>query len=288
MSLKPIHRDILQLGALLLVVLGLSGFVSVDTLLAPSADLWPRWTANDPANAAHVDHVPWDRFLERYTRRTPDGSVRVAYGDVSEGDSAVLTAYIARLAAIPTSTYSRPEQRAYWINLYNALTVRVVLDHYPVKSIRDIDISPGLFDDGPWDKPLVEVEGQPVTLNDIEHRILRPIWGDPRLHYALNCAAIGCPDLQQAAFTVENTDRLLDAGARAYINSPRGVHFDAGDLIVSSIYAWYAEDFGGSDAAILDHLRRYAAPDLAESLSLFSEIDGHDYDWALNDARRRQ
>ncbi len=164
------------------------------------------------------------------------------------------------------SALRRPEQLAYWINLYNALTVQVVLDHYPVASIHDIAISPGLLAIGPWDKPLIEIEGAAVSLNDIEHRILRPIWRDPRIHYAVNCASIGCPDLQARAFTAETAEALLEAAARAYVNHPRGARVEAGELTVSSIYAWYREDFGGTEAGVIAHLKRYAAPELAKAL----------------------
>src|SRR5262249_38666689 len=146
----------------------------------------------------------------------------IRYAQVTPIDRESLNAYIARLSALLVSKYARAEQLAYWINLYNALTVRLVLDHYPVASIRDIDISPGLFADGPWDKDLITVEGKRITLNDIEHRILRPIWNDPRLHYALNCAALGCPNLQPTAFTSDNADQLMERGARDFINT-RGV-----------------------------------------------------------------
>ena len=101
------------------------------------------------------------------------------------------------LSGVAIGGYAPDEQRAFWINLYHALTVRVILSHYPVSGIREIDISPGLFARGPWDRKLIPVEGVELTLNDIEHRILRPIWRDPRVHYALNCASLGCPDLRR-------------------------------------------------------------------------------------------
>ena len=208
---------------------------------------------------------------------------RFAYGRVSVTDGAGLDAYLARLAALPISRYGRAEQRAYWINLYNALTVQLVLAHYPVASIRDIAISPGLFAIGPWGKRLVEIEGETLSLNDIEHRILRPIWRDPRIHYAVTCAALGCPSLQRFAFTAANTESLLESAARAYVNHPRGVRLAEGRLLLSSIYVWFAEDFGSDDAAIVAHLRRYAEPPLAAQLERTTAIAGHAYDWSLND-----
>ena len=187
------------------------------------------------------------------------------------------------MAALAVGGYSRPEQFAYWVNLYNALTVRVVLDHYPVASIRDLYISPGLFAKGPWGRQLVEVEGEGLTLNDIEHRILRPIWGDPRIHYAVNCASIGCPNLLAEAFTAGTSDRLLDSAARAYVNHPRGVSLQGDGITVSSIYNWFASDFD-ADGGVLPHLLRHASAELAEQLQRRPRIVDYVYDWSLNDA----
>jgi hypothetical protein len=159
----------------------------------------------------------------------------------------------------------------------------VVLDHYPVDSIKDIDISPGFFSSGPWDKKLVTIEGQGLSLNDIEHRILRPVWQDPRIHYGVNCASMGCPNLQRKAFTAQNTDGLLDKAAREYVNHPRGVSMEDGDLVVSSIYDWFQEDFGGSEAGVIEHLMQYAEPGLKQKLQGFDDIDDDRYDWSLND-----
>jgi hypothetical protein len=195
-----------------------------------------------------------------------------------------LDAYIARLAASPVDRLARGAPLAYWINLYNALTVKVVLDHYPVTSIRDIDISPGFFSDGPWGRNLIEIAGEKISLNDIEHRILRPIWRDPRLHYALNCAALGCPNLPPRAFTADNADAMLTAAARAHVNNPRGARRVGGQLIVSSIHDWYIADFGGDEAGIIDHLRRYADPPLRAILEDPGPLESA-YDWALNEAR---
>lgn len=252
---------------------------------APEAELWPRWQAHSPGVIAAIDHGAWDHFLARYAGRGTDGIVRLAYGRVTAEDRRKLDAYIGGLAATAIDGFDRPEQEAFWINLYNALTVRTVLDRYPVRSIRDIDTSPGLFQDGPWGEILVLVEGEKLSLDDIEHRILRPIWHDPRLHYALNCAALGCPDLQLRAFTAAGMAAQLDEAARAYVNHPRGARIEDGDLVVSSVYVWYEKDFGNSEAAVIAHLRRYGNDPLRRALEGRAEIDGDDYDWALNDAR---
>ena len=256
---------------------------SLASLLAPKPDLWQRWTANNPSSTATIDHQRWTAFLSRYRQEYPDGIARLAYRAVSKNDRATMDAYIASLATTPISSYDRSEQLAYWINLYNALTVRVVLDHYPVKSIRDIDTSPGLFSDGPWGAVQLTIEGQAVTLNDIEHRILRPIWRDNRIHYALNCASIGCPNLMPIAFTATNASAMLDSGARTYINSPRGARVQNNRLITSQIYEWFDEDFGSSTAGIIAHLRKYAQGELAAKLATIRTVASYEYDWSLND-----
>ncbi len=250
---------------------------------APSKDLWERWTAHDENAAKTIDHSAWTRFLERYRKLGPNGVSRIDYGGVSAEDERRLDAYIEDLASHEISSYSRDVQFAYWVNLYNALTVDVVLEHYPVETIRDIDISEGWFTDGPWDKKLVKVEGHGLTLNDIEHRILRPIWEDPRIHYVVNCASVGCPNLASTAFTAANHERLLQEGAKSYVNHPRGATFKGDRLIVSSIYSWYQADFGGNQRGVVEHLRKYADGDLADRLKGRKSYDSHRYDWSLND-----
>lgn len=283
MDMKRRYRSAVRVAVVLMAMAGTAGFASLESLFAPSANLWERWAAHDPKSTAAVDHSAWGRLLGRYVTEGGDGINRVAYGRVSAEDKAALGAYIDALAATPISRYSRPQQFAYWVNLYNALTVKTVLDHYPVESIRDIDTSPGVFADGPWDADAIAIEGQAVTLNDIEHRILRPIWRDPRIHYAVNCAAIGCPNLQNSAFTAANSDALMDQAARDYVNHPRGAQVSGGKLTVSSIYIWFQEDFGGTDESVIAHLRRYAAPALDAQLDNIGSIADHRYNWKLND-----
>lgn len=250
---------------------------------APSSDLWDRWLPHDPASPITVDHYEWNRMLEVYLKQGADGVNRFDYSAVTPHDRATFLGYLDTLAQVPISECRREEQLAYWINLYNALTVNTVLDHYPVETIRDIDISPGLFSKGPWGRKLFTVEGEAVSLDDIEHRILRPVWQDPRMHYVLNCAAIGCPQLNGEAFTAENADALMDASARAYVNSPHGVAVDARGLTLSSIYRWYKEDFGDSDEELLAHIALYADEPLAKVLADKPRIRGYHYDWQLND-----
>ncbi|TVR81313.1 MAG: DUF547 domain-containing protein [Rhodospirillales bacterium] len=282
-----IRRRTARTALILIAVVLTAGFGGMASRFAPDADPWPRWQTYDPTSTDRIDHAPWNRLLDRYRSVDDDGIARFAYAGVSTEDRRALDAYVDSLAATPVDSLSRPEQLAYWINLYNALTVQLVLTHWPVDSIRDIDISPGLFSRGPWDAKLVTVAGENLSLNDIEHRILRPIWRDPRIHYAVNCAAIGCPNLQGEAFTAANTFDLFDRAARDFVNHPRGVRLEGDRLIVSSIYAWFREDFGDSAAGVLDHLRAHADPALAALLAGRTTIDDHAYDWSINAASPR-
>ena len=151
-----------------------------------------------------------------------------------------------------------------------------------MKSIRGIKISPGVFSSGPWGANLGTIQGQKVSLNDIEHRILRPLWKDNRVHYAVNCASIGCPNLQPDAYTAGNTEALLEKGTREYVNHPRGARITGDRLQLSSIYEWFRADFGGSEESVVRHLQRYAEPVLAEKLKSFKGKLSYEYDWRIN------
>ena len=270
------------------LIVPLSGFTSVERLFAPSVEPWPLWERHDPNSTQKIDFSAWDALLKRYVKPGSDGVNRVDYAAFAKQDKAALANVIADLTGLPISRYNRSEQFAFWVNLYNAVTVQVILDHHPVESIRDVDISPGLFADGPWGKELVTVEGEALSLNDIEHRILRPVWDDPRIHYAVNCASIGCPNLATDAYEAERLEEMLETAAKAYINDPRGVSISGRKVTVSKIYDWFQEDFGGSTRTVLAHLKRYAAPALAEQLEAIGDIEGAQYDWGLNGTRSPQ
>jgi hypothetical protein len=250
---------------------------------APKAELWPRWQKHDPNSRQPIDHSLWDRFLKlNLVASHASGINRVRYNGVSPEDQKSLKSYLQALQALTISNYNRNEQKAYWINLYNAFTVDLIISRFPVASIRDINISPGLLARGPWGAKLLTIEGEKLSLDDIEHRILRPIWRDNRIHYALNCASLGCPNLQPQAYSADNCEALLEKGAREFINHPRGVSLQKGKLQVSSIYVWFQEDFGHSAADLMEHWQEYAAPALAEALEKYQGGLAHDYDWRLN------
>ena len=264
-----------------LVCWGVIFFTSISQA-APKKQLWERWLKYSPQSQRIIDHQSWNTFLGRNVLVGRDGINRIDYANVPHADRKNLKYYIEYLGAVTISGYRRSEQLAYWLNLYNALTVRLAIDNYPIKSIKEIDISPGLFANGPWAKKLFKVEGVPLSLNDIEHRILRPIWRDPRIHYVINCASIGCPNLQPLALTGRNVMAILEAAAREFINHPRAVSYDGTRLVLSKLYQWYAEDFGGDDESIISHISQFANSRLRERLKQQKSITNFEYDWSLN------
>ncbi|MCA6257393.1 MAG: DUF547 domain-containing protein [Phenylobacterium sp.] len=233
-----------------------------------------------------LDHSALGALLETYARLAADGVVRVDYAGwaASPNDLQRLKRYLSELSRADPLSLTRAEQFAYWANLYNALTLDVVLAAFPVRSIRDI--RPSLLAAGPWRQERITVGGVRLSLDAIEHDILRRAWRDPRVHYAVNCASFSCPDLPRRAWRGAGLQSALDEAARTYVNHPRAVRFEGDALVVSSIYRWYAEDFGSSDAVVIAHLARFARPPLAARLKASRRIARTTYDWSLNAVRK--
>ncbi len=230
----------------------------------------------------------YNKLLQTYVSMSSDGITRVDYARwrASAADRKALDSYITEMSARKPSGMARAEAFAFWGNLYNAVTLKVILDRYPVASIRDIK-SDNWFDPkaytGPWRQERVTVEGKRLSLDNIEHDIMRPTLKDPRVHYIVNCASYGCPNLMNRIWTAATLEADLDAAARAFVNHPRGVTVLAnGSLKVSSIYKWFIADFGANDAGLIAHFRQYAGPALAQRLTAATRVAEDDYDWSLN------
>lgn len=238
------------------------------------------WTRHDANSDIQVDHSAWDTFLGKYVSTDAKGINRLAYGSVSGADKQTLQEYLNLLQATDVTKLNRNEQYAFWLNLYNASIVNLGLKNYPVKSI--LDIKSNLLDvKGPFNDPIAKVNGQTLTPDTIESGIVRPIWNDPNLHYGFNCAAVSCPNLLKEAFTGKTINAQLASAARAFINNPRGVNLDKGKLVLSKIYFWYSEDFGG-EAGALRHVATYANEKTKAKLAGRQKVDRYEYDWALN------
>lgn len=271
MSLQPTRRSIVS-------AMGL-GALAAPARASPSA--LARFSPRR-AGAGEVDHEPFDRLLARYVSGAPDGINRVVYARWrgAPADLAALKDYLRHLQASDPRVLTRPAQLAFWINLYNAETLRVVLDAYPVHSI--LAIHPILLALGPWKHRTLRVADVDLSLDEVENGVLRPLFADPRIHYALNCASLGCPNLRPTAWRAADLEPALDAAARAYVNHPRGVRLEPRGVRLSSIYKWYSADFGAAPDGVLRHIRAYADERLRMKL-VGARIAGYGYDWGLND-----
>jgi len=248
-------------------------------------DLLVGWDGADSQSTRIVDHAHWQMFLDTFLDTDEFGQTYFDYARVSRAQIAQLGGYLTELQAIDPLTLNKPEQMAYWINLYNALTVSVILGDYPVKSIRNIGGAlGGLIPTGPWTNKLIRINGQMLSLDNIEHGIFRPKFNDHRVHFAFNCAAKGCPNLADQAFTGANLEILLSTAQLAFINHQRGVRVQDGKLIVSKIFDWYRDDFVSNEDDLPLFLAQFAEPKLRAQLQGYQGRINYEYDWSLNEA----
>ena len=245
---------------------------------------------------ADFDHAEWDGLLKEHVTVINGGiATQLDYSGIA-AERAVLKAYLGEAAQVPRRTFeswSVAAQLAFLINVYNASTVDVILEKYPdIDSIRDI----GFFLSSAWNQEFANLFGEPVTLNEIEHEIIRG-WGrynEPRIHFAVNCAAIGCPALRAEAFISEKLEMQLEDSTVKFLSDRSRNYFDNGRMYVSSIFDWYKEDFekgwGGVDS-VAEFLAGYAAElevDRATANQLWAgdiRIRHLKYDWGLNDTQ---
>lgn len=231
------------------------------------------------SGAESFSHDEWDRLL---AGGTADGLVDYDYVHVHRQE---LDAYLERVAQANLANLDPDHLMALLLNAYNALTVRSILDAWPVESIRDVD--------GVWTEAKHTVGGQELTLDEIEHNLLRPFWKDPRIHFGVNCASMSCAPLPPWAFTGDQVDSQLEERTRAFLSSEDNVRIDGDALLVSKYFEWYGGDFTAEGwepraETIPAFIARYTRPEVATFLD---EAEGEpplvfmDYDWSLNRAR---
>jgi uncharacterized membrane protein YdjX (TVP38/TMEM64 family) len=221
------------------------------------------------------DHSVWDHLLAEGTR---DGLVDYPYFQGHRGE---LESYLEAVAGADAAALAPAHLKALLINAYNALTLRSILEHPEVSSIRQID--------GVWTKKRHRLAGHQLTLDEIEHNLLRPFFRDPRIHFAVNCASMSCAPLPAWAFEGDGLDAQMEERARLFLSDPRNVRFENGELALSRYFEWYGEDFteeGWSPSAesVPLFVASYAAPEVSERI-LAGDMEGIrflDYDWSLN------
>lgn len=224
-----------------------------------------------PLACADFDNSFYEKVLTRFVK---DGKVDYA---ALKDDPSLLDAYlkeVSELSPESLNSMARNEKLAFYINVYNALTLKVVTDYYPVKSIKDIR--------GVWDRFKFKVAGRELTLNQIEHQILRREFKEPRIHFALVCASKGCPLLPTEPFSGENLNEQLDRETHNFINDKTKVRLDKGNkiLYLSSIFKWFKEDFGD----VIEFINKYLPEDDVKFINEKKpRIKYIDYDRSLND-----
>ncbi len=241
-------------------------------LFALAAILADRFSV---ADAGPVDNGIWAVLLKTHVT---DG--RVDY-DGFKQDEARLDQYLAVLSTTDPQALSRRHQFAFYINAYNAFTIKLILTRYPgINSIKEISS----FFSNPWSKKFIPLNGFTVSLDHIEHDILRPRFKDPRVHFAINCAAKSCPPLSGTPYEGDTLETRLDERARQFINDPKNTFLKGSTLFISRIFKWFEDDFSGNPQGFI---RQYADAPLKQALKEASDrgeihLEYLHYDWTLN------
>jgi len=280
-------RKSVLLGAAALVAVGSAAYLACS---GQSRQVVVDKDVRDSVGAANrdvpldrVDHSTWDRLLQKYVDR--DGMVDYAAWKASEADRAALKQYLATLsAADPAAETSKTGKLAFWINAYNALTIHGILKEYPTSSIRNHTAK--VVGYNIWDDLLLPVGNREYSLNQIEHEILRKL-GEPRIHFAIVCASVGCPHLLNEAYTPARLEEQLAANTRDFFSRERNFRADVANrrVRVSAILDWFGEDFGSTPQKGLAGLSLYMPSEATRKLIAGEDfsVSFLEYDWSLNE-----
>lgn len=235
--------------------------------------VWSCQVSKKVSDAKPITHELWTELLHKHV----DDDGWVDYPGFVK-DTVKLNQYLAKLSnAHPNDTFwSEDEQLAYWINAYNAFTIKLVVDHYPVASIKDI--RNGIpFVNTVWDIKFIDIEGHQYDLNNIEHGIVRKQFDEPRIHFALNCASVSCPKLLNRAYTAGQLENQLAEAAKGFLADP--LRNSPEDFQFSSIFSWFRGDFKSKSGTVVKFINEY----LANPIPVDARISYLDYDWRLNE-----
>lgn len=226
----------------------------------------PKQAENIPQKVA-LSHTILNDLLKKYVSSTG----KVDYKGI-KSDKAKLEEYLAVLAANPPqSTWDRNKQLAFWINAYNANTIKLIVDNYPTESINKVAAKP-------WDKPIAKIGDKTYTLNQIENEVIRPTFKEPRIHFAVNCAAKSCPRLLNEAFVPEKLESQLEKMTKAFVNNKEANTLEEKKVGLSNIFNWYKTDFDAS-GGVIAFINKYADIKIKDN----AKISYKDYNWNLNE-----
>ncbi|QIX62484.1 DUF547 domain-containing protein [Hymenobacter sp. BT18] len=243
---------------------------------ALTAFVAPKPGPERTTTAAPIDHVVYDRLLKKYVNDKGLVNYKAWKNDQQE-----LNQYLDRLSKNPPAAgWSKPEQMAYWINAYNAYTIKLILNHYPVQSIKDIGSKIKIpFVTTPWAAEFFRIGGKKMSLDDIEHGTLRKKYDDPRIHFALVCASISCPRLRPEAYTADKLDRQLDDQGRDFLNNPSKNKVGKESAQLSKYFDWYKGDWNLNGQSVTKWVNKYSTTKLGDN----ANISYLGYNWNLNE-----
>ncbi|MFD2202465.1 DUF547 domain-containing protein [Shivajiella indica] len=228
------------------------------------------------SNSRPPSHQIFDELLKKYVN--PEGLVNYK-GFIQ--DKAKLEKYLDLLSnnAPDRRNWTKEEQLAYWINAYNAFTIKLIVDNYPVNSIKDLDPKVSIpLVNTVWHIKFFKIGGKDASLDELEHKILRKEFDEPRIHFAINCASFSCPKLLNEAFLSEDIDSQLDKVAKSFINDPLRNKITSDKVEISQIFSWFKGDFT-KNGSLIDYLNKYSLVKISQN----AKISHLTYDWSLNE-----
>ncbi len=238
------------------------------------------WDDSEPLSEINVDHTALQEILQAYVISDhPSGISRFDYDRVLDDDKAKLQAYLDYLQLLEPRQLSEAEAKAYWVNLYNAATLNMVIDAYSNGRVTKVQAR-GL-PTRRWRRTIVTVALQDMSLDDILNGVIRPLYRDPRMHFALFFCTLGGPDMPTEVLNGENNNELLDKFQEKYLMQSRAVRLEDGELVLSEIFQNYDTDFADSESALIRYLQQYVPEPVSEAMNGVYDIR-FDYDWALN------
>ncbi|MDX2245555.1 MAG: DUF547 domain-containing protein [Bacteroidia bacterium] len=242
-------------------------FVQASPVTVPGGFTSSFKTTESLNTPSVITHAEWDFLLKKYV--SAEGKVN--YAGLKQ-DKAKLEVYLKKLSTnVPAADWSKNDKLAFWINVYNAFTVKLIVDNYPLKSIRDLG--------EPWDKKFILIGTTTYSLNDIEHNIIRKDFAEPRIHFAVNCASFSCPALLNEAYTAEKLEDQLTRQTKAYINNPAHNSITSAKSQVSQLFSWYGDDFKKSAGSVSAFINKYSPVKIKDD----SKLEYKEYVWSLNE-----
>lgn len=247
-------------------------FISISILLFAACSTIPSGSTAQPPS-----HSIWNSLLQKHV----DDKGFVGYKGIIN-DKAKFQEYLDLLSNTPPSDkWSKKQKMAYWINAYNAFTVKLIIDNYPVKSIKDIGSSIQIpFVNTPWQYKFFKIGGEEMKLDQIEHKILRKEFDDPRIHFAIVCASYSCPRLLNQAYTADKLDDQLNKQAKYFLANKTKNEITADKLKLSKYFTWYKGDFT-KNSSLIEYLNKYAPVHINKD----ADIEYKDYNWSLNEQK---